>query len=89
MVRAATISPSRPFSPHGSRRLGPSLIRDFLRICVYLRLSRRFALRPLSRFAESDPIARFLGPRPHLGEVRHQFILINRVSRYPRDTVSR
>ena len=29
---------------------------------------------PLTRFAESDPIACFLGPCPHLREVLHQFI---------------
>ena len=44
---------------------------------------------PLTRFVESDLIACFLGPYPHLREVRHQFIPINRVSRYSRDTVSR
>lgn len=33
--------------PPGGRRLGPSPIRNYMRICVYLGHSHRFAVSPL------------------------------------------
>ena len=44
-------------------------------IFMILYISFRNACQdPLTRFAESDLIARFSGPCPHLREVLHQFI---------------